>query len=786
MVNATANVPSLESLSLSKEGSSSADQLSEDLALFLENPSLRAALADGSLDLASYSSTVEKELHELEGECINQYRSKATEITSLKNDLQECQTVLASLNEMLLGFQADLGGLSGEIRQLQEKSRALDVQLRNRKKAEAGIRDFLKHVVVAPNLAHAITTGSVNPVFLDAVQELNQIYKDCKSTEEKEWTCGLRPADTVAGKEMQTKVEALRMLGKSTRKEYFHRLNILGLTVNMHCSISFTAVTRTREYFLNQMALLRRPQTNVRMIQVHGLLRYAALQDFLEDASPPIASEMLNVYVESMSKTLAQLFRTYQAQLLQLDSTKHAATRQDVIAIEDSLLRDTLTTRAKKRVDVFCLGDRAIECLDEDDHQQPIMAHVALAEKRQYPYERLFRSLLGHLVDAVTNEHVFGRQFFKRDCFNPLFGGTLSLLLEQLENYLFGCYDALCLLLMIKVTHFYRRLARSRTIHSLDPFFNQVTFLLWPRLKTVMELHHRSIKHATAAKLGGVDIQQHYISRRFAEFCCSILLIFHKPAAVQPTALESTPVTHRRRSSQHPKSETPTTPVTPETPAATYNENLDKSSTVVDDGGQGKSAGEKLLEDLSEMIDDFVSLLERLSEKHKAQKKRAVFLINNLDHVVCIFQERRVSGKELNRFIELLMKQREVFVEEELMTGFSKMIAFVQQTEAYLASVEKGAPVKVNAQVVESLVIDFASNWKTNIDLINRNVLSYFSNFKNGMEILKQVLTQLLLYYTRFQDIIRRVWKNKPPAFCKDLIGTSVILAEIKKYALAI
>ena len=208
-------VPSLESLSLStKEGSSSADQLSEDLALFLANPSLRAALADGSLDLASYSSTVEKELRELETECIKQYRSKATEITSLKDDLQECQTVLASLNEMLLGFQADLGGLSGEIRQLQEKSRTLDVQLRNRKSAEGGIRDFLKHVVVAPNLAEAITKGSVNPVFLDAVQELNQIYKDCKSSEEKDWACGVKPSETEAGKEMQTKVEALRMLGK--------------------------------------------------------------------------------------------------------------------------------------------------------------------------------------------------------------------------------------------------------------------------------------------------------------------------------------------------------------------------------------------------------------------------------------------------------------------------------------------------------------------------------------------------------------------------------------------
>jgi hypothetical protein len=54
------------------------------------------------------------------------------------------------------------------------------------------------------------------------------------------------------------------------------------------------------------------------------------------------------------------------------------------------------------------------------------------------------------------------------------------------------------------------------------------------------------------------------------------------------------------------------------------------------------------------------------------------------------------------------------------------------------------------------------------------------------MEVLKQVLTQLLLYYTRFQDIIRKVWRSKPPAFCKDLVSTSVILAEIKKYALAI
>jgi hypothetical protein len=59
------------------------------------------------------------------------------------------------------------------------------------------------------------------------------------------------------------------------------------------------------------------------------------------------------------------------------------------------------------------------------------------------------------------------------------------------------------------------------------------------------------------------------------------------------------------------------------------------------------------------------------------------------------------------------------------------------------------------------------------------------------MEILKQCLTQLLLYYTRFQDIIRKVCGPPTKAgggntFTKDLVSTNAILAEIKKYALSI
>lgn len=111
----------------------------------------------------------------------------------------------------------------------------------------------------------------------------------------------------------------------------------------------------------------------------------------------------------------------------------------------------------------------------------------------------------------------------------------------------------------------------------------------------------------------------------------------------------------------------------------------------------------------------------------------------------------------------------------------------MQQSETTLASLSTITSTSIDANVVATLVQEFSNSWKVGIEQMNKNVLSYFSNFRNGMEILKQVLTQLLLYYTRFQDILKKVWRKSPqPAFMKELVGTSVILAEIKKYALAI
>lgn len=76
---------------------------------------------------------------------------------------------------------------------------------------------------------------------------------------------------------------------------------------------------------------------------------------------------------------------------------------------------------------------------------------------------------------------------------------------------------------------------------------------------------------------------------------------------------------------------------------------------------------------------------------------------------------------------------------------------------------------------------DFSSRWKAAIELMHNDVITSFSNFLCGMEILRASLTQLLLYYTRLSDCIKRVVGGS--SLNKDLVSISSIMYEIKKYS---
>jgi hypothetical protein len=63
---------------------------------------------------------------------------------------------------------------------------------------------------------------------------------------------------------------------------------------------------------------------------------------------------------------------------------------------------------------------------------------------------------------------------------------------------------------------------QRRRIPILDPFFDRMSLLLWPRFKQIVDSNIKSIKTANFKKLGPVDLSPHYVSRRFAELVASI------------------------------------------------------------------------------------------------------------------------------------------------------------------------------------------------------------------------------------------------------------------------
>jgi len=181
-----------------------------------------------------------------------------------------------------------------------------------------------------------------------------------------------------------------------------------------------------------------------------------------------------------------------------------------------------------------------------------------------------------------------------------------------------------------------------------------------------------------------------------------------------------------------------------------------------------------------------------MAGKLDGQEGGLVFLVNNYDLVLTVFHERHLPRAATGIFEDLLRDQVQRFVESQLQRHYPELVMFVKTTEPAVANIDEtnvraqqgqSPPPGVDVQKMEQVVRNFAANWKRETDRIHQYVMVSFTNFSNGMEILKQVLTQLLLYYTRLQKVIRKAFPQQPPAFAHELVTSTTILAEIKQYS---
>ncbi len=124
-----------------------------------------------------------------------------------------------------------------------------------------------------------------------------------------------------------------------------------------------------------------------------------------------------------------------------------------------------------------------------------------------------------------------------------------------------------------------------------------------------------------------------------------------------------------------------------------------------------------------------------------------------------------------------------LFVEECLAVDYGSLIAYVKTTEPLLVT-GGGTPdvSRVDVGGMEHLMRSFYDTWKQGIEAINRDVIKSFANFHLGQDILKQVLTQLLLYYTRFLDLVKTAYPQGAP-FAQFALSIPTLMNEIRAFS---
>ncbi|KAJ3264935.1 hypothetical protein HDU76_012113, partial [Blyttiomyces sp. JEL0837] len=158
----------------------SVNEVGDRIIEFQEDELVKDALSKG-LDLRQYAKDIQEELRSVEHAHVEEYVRQSGGLTDLLSQIQSCDSLLESMENLLAGFKTDLANISSEIEALQEQSQTLNIKLNNRKNGQDLLNGVLEGIVVEPDLIKKICEGEVNEFFLQHLLDLNKKMAYVKS-----------------------------------------------------------------------------------------------------------------------------------------------------------------------------------------------------------------------------------------------------------------------------------------------------------------------------------------------------------------------------------------------------------------------------------------------------------------------------------------------------------------------------------------------------------------------------------------------------------------------------
>ncbi|KAH7931245.1 Vps52-domain-containing protein [Leucogyrophana mollusca] len=287
------------------------------------------------------------------------YRGRAKEFVELHDQVQTSVNLLDSLEAFLSTFQKDLSSVSGQIADLQDRSKDIDNRLKSRRRIEKPLSDLLSDLTIPPPLASIILDSAVGDPWIQAIEDFE------------------RRLDVLNAR---SRVKAARDLADVAE----------GLRI--------VAATKLRAFFLALLQPIRNSvTTNMQVIQTSIFLKYRSLYAFLQRQAANVAQEIQRAYVVVARTYYETAFRRYIRSL------------------------GWIKARTPEKLESIVLGASGQHgsSLDEDrlayakiEGPSVILAYMADDKAHKEPVEAVLRSLLLVLMDNATAEYTFVTTFF--------------------------------------------------------------------------------------------------------------------------------------------------------------------------------------------------------------------------------------------------------------------------------------------------------------------------------------------------------------------------------------
>lgn len=183
------------------------------------------------------------------------------------------------------------------------------------------------------------------------------------------------------------------------------------------------------------------------------------------------------------------------------------------------------------------------------------------------------------------------------------------------------------------------------------------------------------------------------------------------------------------------------------------------------------------------MTKEVKNFLSRVSKEFPSNQNKCIFLINNYNDILSSLKLLNVRFNDAykdycDEYEGLLDSEKTSFMDVELSEYFDKLMTFCKDYDNN--KIDKSDQSNLQMKI-KNIVLDFSKTWKDNLDGISSQISNNFPDNNLSSEIVKQVLGQLIMIYSRFQEIIKQIFTRGNP-FAKDMISIPTIMYEIKKY----